>query len=61
MFKAVKIVFWKYLIIKIISVKKYKFLTTTKKNQMKMLELQNQTTNKKNSLESFTRIFKLEE
>ena len=60
MFKAVKIVLWKYLIIKIISVKKYKFLTT-KKNQMKMLELQNQTTNKKNSLESFTRIFKLEE
>ena len=31
MFKAVKIVFWKYLIIKIITVKKYKFLTTKKK------------------------------
>ena len=60
MFKAVKIVFWKYLIIKIISVEKYKFLTT-KKNQMKMLELQNQTINKKNSLESSTLIFKLEE
>ena len=60
MFKAVKIVFWKYLIIKIISVEKYKFLTT-KKKQMKMLELQNQTINKKNSLESSTLIFKLEE